>query len=133
MVRIDDLALFVRSAALGSFSNAAREVDLLPGRVSAVIKRLERELNIRLFARSTRSLRLTAEGEQYLPYACEALRNLREGRDLLHQEPAGLHGLLQIAAPSDLGRNTLLPVKALPINPGWTSAMMRARAGLRWC
>lgn len=108
-VRIDDLALFVRSAALGSFSNAAREVDLLPGQVSAAFKRLERELNIRLFARSTRSLRLTAEGEQYLPYACEALRNLREGQDRLYQETAGLHGLLQIAAPSDLGRNVLLP------------------------
>ncbi|NDL64068.1 LysR family transcriptional regulator [Acerihabitans arboris] len=109
MVRIDDLALFVRSAALGSFSNAAREVDLLPAQVSAAIKRLERELNIRLFARSTRSLRLTAEGEQYLPYACKVLQTLREGRDLLHQEPTGLHGLLQIAAPSDLGRNLLLP------------------------
>ncbi|WP_413721253.1 LysR family transcriptional regulator [Sodalis sp. RH24] len=109
MVRIDDLALFVRSAALGSFSNAAREADLLPAQVSAAIKRLERELNIRLFARSTRSLRLTAEGEQYLPYARAALRSLREGQDLLHQEPAGLHGMLQIAAPSDLGRNVLLP------------------------
>lgn len=69
MIRIDDLTLFVRTAALGSFSNAAREVDLLPGQVAAAIKRLERELDIRLFARSTRSLRLTAEGEQYLPTA----------------------------------------------------------------
>ncbi|MGC2041408.1 helix-turn-helix domain-containing protein, partial [Paraburkholderia caledonica] len=69
MVRLEDLQLFVRTAALGSFSNAAREADLLPGQVSAAILRLERELDIRLFARSTRSLKLTAEGEQYLPYA----------------------------------------------------------------
>ena len=34
------------------------------------IKRLETTLNIRLFARSTRSLRLTPEGETWLPYAC---------------------------------------------------------------
>ncbi|QWA12299.1 LysR family transcriptional regulator [Sodalis ligni] len=109
MIRFDDLALFVRSAALGSFSNAAREVDLLPAQVSAAIKRLERELDIRLFARSTRSLRLTSEGEQYLPYAAGVLQTLREGQESLRQDPAGLYGMLQIAAPSDLGRNVLLP------------------------
>lgn len=73
MIRLEDVTLFVRSAALGSFSRAAREADLLPGQVSAAIQRLERELDKRLFARSTRSLRLTAEGEKYLPYAQEML------------------------------------------------------------
>lgn len=109
MIRFDDLVLFVRTAALGSFSAAAREADLLPGQASAAIKRLERELDIRLFARSTRSLRLTAEGEQYLPYARQALSGLREGRERLHDTSRELRGLLQVAAPSDLGRNLLLP------------------------
>jgi DNA-binding transcriptional LysR family regulator len=109
MIRLDDLALFVRTAALGSFSSAAREADLLPGQVSAAIKRLERELDIRLFARSTRSLRLTAEGEQYLPSAQAALAALREGRERLQRESAELQGVLQVAAPSDLGRNLVLP------------------------
>jgi len=109
MLRLEDLALFVRSAALGSFSGAAREAGLLPGQVSAAIKRLERDLDIRLFARSTRSLRLTAEGEGYLPYAERALETLREGHERLHRERAELQGLLQISAPSDLGRNLLLP------------------------
>lgn len=109
MVRFEDLQLFVRTAALGSFSNVAREVDLPPGQVAAAIKRLERNLDIRLFARSTRSLRLTAEGEQYLPYAREALDALREGQDRLRRESSQLHGLLQVSAPSDIGRNLLLP------------------------
>ncbi|PXW25367.1 LysR family transcriptional regulator [Paraburkholderia caballeronis] len=109
MIRFDDLALFARTAALGSFSNAAREAGLLPGQVSAAIQRLERELDIRLFARSTRSLRLTAEGEQYLPYAEEVLSTLKEGRERLHGERHALQGTLKIAAPSDLGRNVLLP------------------------
>lgn len=108
MVRFDDLNLFVRTAALGSFSNAAREVDLLPGQVSAAIKRLEAELGIRLFARSTRSLRLTPEGESYLPSACQALDALREGRERLRPAEAGLSGVLQVAAPSDLGRNVVV-------------------------
>ncbi|MBW0448309.1 LysR family transcriptional regulator [bacterium M00.F.Ca.ET.228.01.1.1] len=108
MVRLEDLQLFIRTAALGSFSNAAREADLLPGQVSAAILRLERELDVRLFARSTRSLKLTAEGEQYLPYAQEVLSMLHEGRERLHGERHALQGTLRIAAPSDLGRNKLL-------------------------
>ncbi|MDI3379853.1 LysR substrate-binding domain-containing protein [Xenophilus aerolatus] len=109
MVRFDDLALFDRAAALGSFSDAAREAGLLPGQVSAAIQRLERELGIRLFARSTRSLRLTAEGERYLPHARAALDSLRAGQDELRAEDPELRGVLQVATPSDLGRNVLLP------------------------
>lgn len=109
IVRFDDLALFVRTAALGSFSNAAREADLLPGQVAAAVARLERELDLRLFVRSTRSLRLTAEGALYLPYAQEVLAALREGEARVRGEDAELRGTLQVAAPSDLGRNLLLP------------------------
>ncbi|MBS7456957.1 LysR family transcriptional regulator [Coralloluteibacterium stylophorae] len=121
MIRLDDLGLFARTAALGSFSSAAREAGLLPGQVSAAIKRLERELDVRLFARSTRSLRLTAEGEQYLPYAAEVLAALREGGERLRGENSGLQGVLQVAAPSDLGRNVLLP---------WLSEFRAAHPGL---
>jgi DNA-binding transcriptional LysR family regulator len=109
MIRFEDLALFVRTAALGSFSNAAREADLLPGQVAAAVARLERELDLRLFVRSTRSLRLTAEGAVYLPYAQDMLTALREGEARVRGEDAELRGVLQVAAPSDLGRNVLLP------------------------
>ena len=109
MIRIDDLGLFTRSAALGSFTAAALEADLLPGQVAAAIKRLERELDVRLFARTTRSLRLTAEGEQYLPTAHTVLEALKQGKEDLRGENATLRGVLQVTAPSDLGRNILLP------------------------
>ncbi|EPJ95846.1 LysR family transcriptional regulator [Pseudomonas psychrophila] len=109
MIRIDDLGLFLRSAALGSFTAAAVEGDLLPGQVAAAIKRLERELGVRLFTRTTRSLRLSAEGEQYLPTARSVLEQLEQARVNLRGEDAPLRGTLQIAAPSDLGRNILLP------------------------
>eukprot|EP01030_Chromulinospumella_sphaerica_P015145 gene15145-14944_t len=110
MIRIDDLGLFLRSAALGSFTAAAVEANLLPGQVAAAIKRLERELEVRLFTRTTRSLRLSAEGEQYLPTARGVLEQLELGRERLRGDDAPLRGTLQIAAPSDLGRNILLPM-----------------------
>ena len=109
MVRFEDLSLFIRTAACGSFTKAAREANLLPGQVSAAIMRLERDLEIRLFARSTRSLRLTDEGERYLPYAKEVIDLLHSGRDELRRSDEALAGTLQIAAPSDFGRNVLLP------------------------
>ncbi|VXC27453.1 LysR family transcriptional regulator [Massilia sp. 9I] len=121
MIRLDDLAMFVRSAALGSFSKAAREVNLLPGQASAAIQRLERELDIRLFARSTRSLRLTEEGKRYLPFAQDALQALRDGSEGIRGDAASLSGTLQIAAPSDFGRNLLLP---------WISEFRRAHPKL---
>jgi len=121
MVRFDDLQLFVRTAALGSFSRAARETGLLPGQAAAAVARLERELDLRLFVRTTRSLRLTAEGALYLPYAQQVLATLREGQARVRGEDAALHGTLQIAAPSDLGRNVLLP---------WLGAFRRAHPGL---
>ncbi|PHN54427.1 LysR family transcriptional regulator [Pseudomonas sp. ICMP 8385] len=110
MIRIDDLGLFLRSAALGSFTAAAVEANLLPGQVAAAIKRLERELQVRLFTRTTRSLRLSAEGEQYLPTARGVLEQLALGQERLRGDNAPLRGTLQIAAPSDLGRNLLLPM-----------------------
>ncbi|EKM0528685.1 LysR family transcriptional regulator [Cronobacter turicensis] len=110
MIRLEDVTLFVRSAALGSFSSAAREADILPGQVSAAVNRLERELNKRLFARSTRSLRLTAEGEAWLPYAQEMLNILQAGAERLQGGDNEIQGELKIAVPSDIGRNVLLPV-----------------------
>lgn len=122
MIRFDDLQLFARTAALGSFSTAAREADLLPGQVAAAIARLERELDLRLFVRTTRSLRLTAEGAVYLPYAHDVLAALREGRARVQGEDAELAGTLRVAAPSDLGRNVLLP---------WLTAFRRAHPRLQ--
>lgn len=122
MIRIDDLFIFVRVASVDSFSAIAREMDLLPAQISAAIKRLERELDIRLFARSTRSLRLTAEGEHYLPYARDVLNMLNEGKAGLQQSDQNLRGNLQVACASDFGRNVLLPwlIEFRQNNPGLT-------------
>ncbi|QWA50843.1 LysR family transcriptional regulator [Pseudomonas amygdali pv. lachrymans] len=109
MLRFDDLQLFVRAADLGSLSAAARVMDMSAAVASAALKRIERQLGARLLARSTRSLRLTAEGEGFLEYARAALGSLEEGRRLLASSQGRCEGVLQLSAPSDLGRNVLLP------------------------
>ena len=108
MLRFDDLQLFVRAADLGSLSAAARVMDMSPAVASAALKRIETQLGARLLARSTRSLRLTAEGQGFLDYARKALSSLDEGRRLLARGQDQVSGVLQLSAPSDFGRNVLL-------------------------
>lgn len=57
---------FTRTAELGSFAAAARELGISPVAVSQNISRLEQNLGVRLFARSTRALTLTPEGAAFL-------------------------------------------------------------------
>ncbi|MBV8049238.1 MAG: LysR family transcriptional regulator [Paludibacterium sp.] len=108
-MRLGDLTIFVLAADSGSLSAAARALDITPAVASAAIKRLEDELGTRLLARSTRSLRLTRQGEQYLEHARAALASLQAGRDTLARDQQQIGGKLTLAMPSDLGRNLLAP------------------------
>ncbi|MGK5049209.1 LysR substrate-binding domain-containing protein [Janthinobacterium sp. GB4P2] len=123
MLRLDDLQVFVRTADRGSLSAAAREIGISPALASAAVKRLERELGLRLLARTTRSLSLTPEGTQYLEHAREALRLLRAGHDALLAGKDSFGGTLKIAMPSDLGRNLML---------GWLDEFQSRHPKLRY-
>jgi DNA-binding transcriptional LysR family regulator len=123
LLRLDDLQVFVRTADRGSLSAAGRELDMSPALASAAVKRLELALGLRLFARTTRSLRLTEEGEHYLVHAREALRLLKEGHDALIQGKESFSGTLKISVPSDVGRNVLL---------GWLDAFQLQYPALQY-
>src|SRR3982751_477121 len=60
------LISFVQTAEQGSFSAAARGLGLTPAGVSKNVARLESDLGVRLFQRSTRRLSLTENGEIFL-------------------------------------------------------------------
>ncbi len=121
MKSLQDLDIFVRTADSGSLSATARALDLTPAAASAALKRLEAELGVTLFVRSTRSLRLTQEGELFLEHCRPALAGLRQVSDQLAGGQAALRGTLQLAAPSDLGRNVLMP---------WLDEFQRLHAGV---
>ncbi len=109
MKALQDLEIFVRTVDSGSLSATARSLDLTPAAASAALKRLEAELQAPLFVRSTRSLRLTREGEVFLAHCRPALGALRDAQHELTSGQQQVRGVLQLAAPSDLGRNVLLP------------------------
>lgn len=105
-----DMKVFLRVAALGSFSAAGREVGMTPSSTAKLITRLEERLGVRLIERSTRRLRLTAEGELYRERAETLLGEL----DALDAEVAGgaraPTGLIRVTVSVPFGRHCLLPL-----------------------
>ncbi len=108
MKSLQDLDIFVRTAETGSFSATGRALSLSPAAISAAVKRLEEELNTQLFIRTTRSLRLTPKGEQFLLQCQPALEGLRAAAQALQVDTTGLRAQIRLSAPSDFGRNILL-------------------------
>lgn len=109
-LQLAQLQLFVRLADAGSLSAAARQLQITPAAASAMLKRLEATLAVRLVERSTRSMRLTPEGELLREHAQRALAVLDDARALLGTQQAQLSGEIHLAAPSDLGREVLSPM-----------------------
>ncbi|MHC1478687.1 LysR family transcriptional regulator [Frateuria aurantia] len=107
MIRLDDLQIFVTAADHGSLSAAARQLDITPAVASAGLKRLESALGTRLLARSTRSLRLTADGERYIEHARTVLEQLDAGQQALAHGRSSIGGTVALSVPSDLGRHAL--------------------------
>lgn len=109
MLQLQDLKLFCQIVATGSISAAARQFDLTPAAASAALKRLELYVGTALIIRSTRSLKLSSGGEKFLQHCQNALTALEQGKQELTEQSGRIGGELRLTAPSDLGRNLLLP------------------------
>lgn len=121
MIRLDDVQIFVHTVDYGSFSEAARQLNIAPAHASASVQRLEKALNTRLFTRSTRSMQLSEAGERYLPHARVMIGAVEQGEQALASGRGALSGPLRLSAPSDFGRNLLLP---------WLDEFQRQHPGL---
>jgi len=104
------LRLVLRVAVLGSVAAAARESGQLAATATAAVRRIEQQLGARLFARSSRALKTTPEGEVYLQRVREALALLDHGRAELLQPLTQVRGRLRLAASTDLGTQLLRPL-----------------------
>lgn len=109
MLQVQDLKLFRQIVQSGNISAAARLFDLTPAAASAALKRLELYLQVPLLVRSTRSLKLTAAGEKFLQHCQNALTALEQGAHEVQSLTGQIAGELRLTAPSDLGRNLLVP------------------------
>lgn len=102
-LQLDDVALFIRIAELGTLSAAARERQVPVSQVTRALARLEATCGVRLLHRSTHGLSLTDEGDVLLSYG----RQLLSTSDELATELSG-----KLNAPSGWVRLSVSPVLA---------------------
>ncbi|WP_218508256.1 LysR family transcriptional regulator [Variovorax sp. dw_308] len=108
--RIRELDVFLRVTEETSFSAAARSLDCDPSTVSKLIQRLEDRLRVRLFHRTSRVLKLTREGEQFLEGAHRVLDALEEAENGLQNTKAQASGVLRFNSTLLLAQHQLSPV-----------------------
>lgn len=110
MDRFQEMQVFVRIAERGSFTQAADDLQLPRATVSNLIQRLEARLGVRLLERTTRTVRLTPDGEAYRQRCVGLLADLEEADGLFRQ--AVPKGLLRVNLQGTLARRFVVP--ALP-------------------
>jgi DNA-binding transcriptional LysR family regulator len=107
--RSGEMEVFTQVVAAGTFSEAARRLDMTPSAVSKLIARLEQRLGARLLHRSTRRLELTAEGERFHAESLGILEQMASAeRDVANV--ARPSGLIQINSNLPFGLHCLLPL-----------------------
>jgi len=109
-VDLDGIAVFVKVVQAGSFSQAAKLLNMPNSTVSAKVAALEKRLGVTLLQRTTRRLHLTEPGAGYFRRCLQALEGLQAAESELESERSETKGVLRLAAPVELGRSALPPV-----------------------
>ena len=110
MKQLGNLESFVRSAEAGSFSEAARRLGLTAAAVSRNVARLESELGIRLFHRSTRHLTLTESGERFFREAGAGMETLERALANVSVAANQPSGILKLSISPSFGADYLVPL-----------------------
>ena len=106
----DSMRTFVRVVERGSFSAVARELNVGQPAVSKQIRALEQHLGGPLFARSTRQLALTDQGQGFYSHCQEILGSLEVATRSFASGQEQIAGPLRIAAPVSYGRLCIAPL-----------------------
>lgn len=91
------LRCFLAVAEELHFARAAERLHIEQSPLSRAIKELEEDLGVQLFARTTRSTRLTRAGRMFLEHVPRVFASLQQARDSVKAAANGFHGQLRIA------------------------------------
>jgi DNA-binding transcriptional LysR family regulator len=106
---LHELRVFAAVAELASFSRAADQLGLAKGRVSTTVQQLEARIGTRLLQRTTRSVRLTPDGERFLDRCKELLAEAEQLQAMFQPASSGLSGRLRIDLPNRVARDIVIP------------------------
>jgi DNA-binding transcriptional LysR family regulator len=110
MDRLTSMQVFVHIVEQGSVTAAAGVCGMSATMAGNHLRELEHHLGAQLLHRTTRSQRLTAFGEEYLPRCQEILRLVSETHARAQDQHAAPRGTLRITAPVAYGAEALMPV-----------------------
>lgn len=110
MDRVGDLSLFLRVLDLGSLTAAANSLDLSVAVASQRLKRLERELGVRLLHRTTRRLHPTPEGALLAEQGRVLVEDLEALGSDLRQAATQVAGTLKVTMSASFGRQYVSPL-----------------------
>ncbi|WP_310302061.1 LysR family transcriptional regulator [Sphingomonas sp. BE270] len=108
--RYQAMATFVRVVETGSFSAAARHLNVGQPAVSKTIAQLEDRLQVRLLIRSTHGLKPTEAGQRFFERARSAIREADEAELAARGAGAGLSGCLRVSAATTFARLHIVPL-----------------------
>ncbi|MCP1437087.1 LysR family transcriptional regulator for bpeEF and oprC [Erwinia persicina] len=103
------IAAFVSAAEGGNFTAAATALGISASGVSKAVSRLENELHVRLFNRSTRSLSLTADGVVLYQRCKQILIDLNDAKLAMSHAQDVPKGRLYVSIPAAFGRSHMIP------------------------
>ena len=98
-INLNDLLVFEAVADMGGFTAAAERLNVAPAKVSLEIARLEAQLGVALFSRTTRKVVLTEAGDTLHQQCKPLLAQLRAAVDGLGGTSEQLSGTFRVAAP----------------------------------
>ncbi|EKF6144272.1 LysR family transcriptional regulator [Vibrio cholerae] len=101
---------FVMAANSSSFTQAAEQLGISKSAIGKSIQRLEHNLGISLFNRTTRKISLTTEGEAYLASCQSALETLQMAEMALRSKLTEPSGIVRIDLPAAFGRSVMMPI-----------------------
>jgi len=107
MNTFDAIPVFVKVVEAGSFSAAARLLNMPKTTVSAKIAALEKRLELKLIQRTTRKLHVTEAGMKYFRHCASALHEIELGEAALQSTQGEPTGVLRVTAPVDIGHLVL--------------------------
>ncbi len=110
--RLTGLEVFVKVAAAGNLSAAARAMGLSQTMVTKHMAALETRLGVRLFHRTTRRLSITEAGRNYLEASERILAEIEAANASVAAERVEPRGLLRLNAPVAFGTRQIAPLLA---------------------
>lgn len=110
MSYVENLKTFVRVYELGSMSAAGRDLRVSAAVSSSRIAELEKRLGVRLFYRTTRTLKPSEHGELFYKGAIKILDTIEEVEGSIAEITATPKGTVFISAPLGIGKKLIAPL-----------------------